>query len=63
MVGMGFLGGIGFTMSLFIASLGFGDSALLETAKLGILAASLLAGSIGFLLLRRGRPAESHAQA
>src|SRR5919199_298856 len=63
MVGMGFLGGIGFTMSLFIASLGFGDSALLETAKLGILAASLLAGSIGFLLLRRGRPDESHAQA
>ncbi len=55
MVGAGFLGGIGFTMSLFIASLGLADAALLEVAKLGILGASLLAGVIGFLLLRRGQ--------
>lgn len=60
MVGVGFLGGIGFTMSLFIASLGFGDSALLETAKLGILGASLLAGMIGVALLRRGHPNADH---
>lgn len=60
MVGVGFLGGIGFTMSLFIASLGFGDSALLETAKLGILGASLLAGVIGIALLRRGHPHADH---
>ncbi len=53
MVGVGFLGGIGFTMSLFIASLGFGESELLDTAKMGILGASLLAGVIGFLLLQR----------
>ena len=53
MLGVGFLAGIGFTMSLFIASLGFGESDLLEAAKLGILGASLLAGTIGFLLLRR----------
>ncbi len=60
MVGVGFLGGIGFTMSLFIASLGFGESELLEAAKLGILGASLLAGSIGFLLLRRSQPSTDH---
>jgi len=53
MVGAGFLAGIGFTMSLFIASLGFGESPLLGAAKTGILVASVLAGGIGFMLLRR----------
>jgi NhaA family Na+:H+ antiporter len=55
MVGVGFLAGIGFTMSLFIASLGFGDGALLDAAKTGILMASVIAGSIGFILLRRNQ--------
>jgi NhaA family Na+:H+ antiporter len=40
-------------MSLFIASLGFGESPLLSAAKTGILIASLMAGTIGYLLLRR----------
>jgi NhaA family Na+:H+ antiporter len=53
MAGVGCLAGLGFTMSLFIAALGFGDSPLLEAAKLGILTASLLAGVLGFTLLRR----------
>ncbi len=53
MVGVGFLAGIGFTMSLFIASLGLGENTLLEAAKLGILGASLIAGSIGYVLLHR----------
>ncbi len=53
MVGVGSLAGIGFTMSLFIASLGFGESELLDTAKLGILLASVIAGSAGYLLLLR----------
>ncbi len=57
-IGVGFLSGIGFTMSLFIASLAFGENALLEAAKLGILGASLFAGSVGFLLLRRGKPSQ-----
>ncbi len=52
-IGVGFLGGIGFTMALFVASLAFGASPLLATAKLGILLASLLAGAVGWLLLRR----------
>ena len=46
------LAGIGFTMSLFIANLGFGAGSLLETSKIGILTGSLIAGVVGFVLLR-----------
>jgi len=56
MLGTGVLAGIGFTMSLFIAQLGFRDAAVLEVAKLAILLASLIAGTIGMVLLRRIRP-------
>lgn len=57
--GVGFLAGLGFTMSLFIAALGFDDPALLGAAKLGILSASVIAGLAGYLLLRRsGRAVE-----
>lgn len=51
--GASWLGGIGFTMSLFIAGLAFRQPALLNTAKAGIFAGSLLAGSVGSLLLIR----------
>lgn len=55
--GAGWLGGIGFTMSIFVAGLAFEEEALLNMAKLGIFAASLLAGTFGsVLLLRRGAP-------
>ncbi len=54
--GAGWLAGIGFTMSLFVAGLAFPDPAVLDTAKLGVFAASLLAGSVGYALLRRNRP-------
>ncbi len=54
--GVAWLGGIGFTMSLFIAGLAFNDAAVLTQAKLGILVASLAAGTVGWLLLRRGGP-------
>jgi NhaA family Na+:H+ antiporter len=47
------LAGIGFTMSLFIAVLAIGDNPLLDTAKLGILAASVIAGVLGYLILSR----------
>ena len=54
-VGVGMLGGIGFTMSIFVAGLAFTDHALLDTAKLGILGSSLLAGLVGAgVLMRRG---------
>lgn len=56
--GVAWLGGIGFTMSLFIAALAFEGAALLESAKLGILAASLLAGLTGAVLLRTARSAK-----
>ena len=47
------LGGIGFTMSLFVANLAFGEgSPHLEMAKLGILCASILAATMGWLTLR-----------
>ena len=49
--GVSWLAGIGFTMSLFIAGLAFADPALLAVSKLGILSASLIAGTIGWVLL------------
>jgi Na+:H+ antiporter, NhaA family len=51
--GASWLGGIGFTMSLFIAGLAFHEQGLLNTAKAGIFAGSLLAGCVGSLLLAR----------
>jgi len=51
-VGLGLLGSIGFTMSLFIAALSFGESAALETAKQSVIGTSLLAGFIGYIWLR-----------
>jgi len=51
--GASWLAGIGFTMSLFIAGLAFGDSPLLDLAKVGILAASLTAGVVGWFILNR----------
>ena len=49
---LSWLGGIGFTMSLFIAGLAFGASPLVQSAKLGILSSSVIAGIIGWMLLR-----------
>lgn len=57
-VGAGLLGGIGFTMSLFIATLAFGEDPALDAARGGILLGSLCAGVAGWALLRRpARPA------
>jgi len=50
--GAGWLAGIGFTMSLFISDLAFSDGSLVDAAKLGILAASLIAGVVGWTILR-----------
>jgi NhaA family Na+:H+ antiporter len=52
--GCAWLGGIGFTMSLFIATLAFGSTALLDSAKVGVLAGSLASGAIGAIVVRRG---------
>jgi Na+:H+ antiporter, NhaA family len=50
--GVSWLGGIGFTMSLFIANLAFPAGEMVDEAKVGILSASILAGVVGWLLLR-----------
>ena len=49
---LGMVAGIGFTMALFIAQLAFVDPRLLAAAKLGVLAASLCAGTLGLVLGR-----------
>ncbi|MBI2487176.1 MAG: Na+/H+ antiporter NhaA [Deltaproteobacteria bacterium] len=51
--GVGWLAGIGFTMSLFIAGLAFDNVETLSIAKLGILTASLIAGVGGWMILRK----------
>ncbi|HUE95635.1 MAG TPA: Na+/H+ antiporter NhaA [Longimicrobiaceae bacterium] len=56
-VGVSAVAGVGFTVSLFIAELAFEDPALAVEAKVGIFAASLIAGVIGFTVLRSGRVA------
>lgn len=51
-LGVTFLCGIGFTMSLFIGLLAFADPAYQEQMKFGILAGSLVAGLLGYTILR-----------
>lgn len=52
-LGAGILGGIGFTMSIFITNLAFaGDAATINASKMAILLASLTAGTAGFLWLK-----------
>ena len=51
-VGLGFLASIGFTMSMFISTLAFTDATMLLQAKLGIVAASIAGGAIGYRLLK-----------
>ncbi|HEX8903428.1 MAG TPA: Na+/H+ antiporter NhaA, partial [Longimicrobiaceae bacterium] len=56
--GVSWLGGIGFTMSLFITGLAFRDGALVTDAKVGIFTASICAAVAGWLLLRRENPCD-----
>lgn len=60
-MGLSLLGGMGFTMSIFIATLGFANQEeQLLIAKTGILTASLIAGACGYLWLRLAVPAHSN---
>ena len=52
MIGLGMLAGIGFTMSIFIALLSFPEAEFQTQAKFSILLASILSGSMGYILLR-----------
>lgn len=51
-IGVGFLGGIGFTMSIFITLLAFDDQTIISNAKFIILLSSLVAGLLGFMFLK-----------
>jgi NhaA family Na+:H+ antiporter len=55
------LAGIGFTMSMFIGGLAFDNPDTLVQAKAGILTASLVAGVVGYLALKRGLAQENES--
>jgi Na+:H+ antiporter, NhaA family len=50
--GVGILSGLGFTVALFISGLSFKDETIIATAKIAVLAASLAAGTLGYVYLR-----------
>jgi NhaA family Na+:H+ antiporter len=55
--GVSFLGGIGFTMSIFVADLAFiGSAEMIFEAKVGVLFASLISGLTGYYLLKNAKP-------
>ena len=53
LIAVGFLGGIGFTMSIFIALLAFEDNQIINNSKFMILIASFISGAIGFVWLKK----------
>lgn len=52
-IGAGFIGGIGFTMSIFITNLAFGNENLISAIKIGIFISSFVAAIIGVVLIKR----------
>ena len=58
MLGVGFLAGIGFTMSIFVSLLAFPDEVETQNiSKISILIASVLSGLVGFLILKFNKKA------
>jgi NhaA family Na+:H+ antiporter len=62
LIGTGALGGIGFTMSLFIAGLAFPNPADYAAAKIAIFIASIIAAVLGTIILYRRRDEESESE-
>ena len=60
-IGAGFLAGMGFTMSLFITDLAFKDPEMQIIAKVSVLAASIISGIIGYIILIRSKPIAAKA--
>jgi NhaA family Na+:H+ antiporter len=58
-IGAGFLGGIGFTMSIFITLLAFNDPEIVQSSKISILLSSIMAGTVGYIILSREKNAAS----
>ncbi len=52
MLGVSICAGVGFTVAIFVANLSFTEQKLVESAKLGVLAASIFAGFVGYIWLR-----------
>ena len=52
LLGVSLLGGLGFTMSLFIANLAYNNETLITASKMGVIIGSLVAGVLGYLILR-----------
>jgi NhaA family Na+:H+ antiporter len=61
LAGAAAVAGIGFTVSLLMAELAFEDRGLIDEAKVGILAASVLAGALGWVLLRAAPPVDEES--
>ncbi len=57
--GAAWLGGIGFTMSIFVTGLAFGEGSFVSEAKIGILVASVLCGIGGWVVLRGATPSDT----
>ncbi|MES1222469.1 MAG: Na+/H+ antiporter NhaA, partial [Bacteroidota bacterium] len=55
LIGIGVLAGIGFTMSIFISNMAFDDSALVQSSKIAVLAASLFSCIAGLIILSSSR--------
>lgn len=60
-LGLGFIAGIGFTMSIFISNLSFDDKTLIDQAKLAVLTGSLLSAVCGALILNFGSKEKNNA--
>jgi len=59
-IAVGFLGGIGFTMSIFITQLAFADETLIAAVKLGVFSASFIAAVIGVVLILKADKTKVH---
>lgn len=62
-IAVGFLGGIGFTMSIFITVLAFDNAAMVQSSKISILLSSLVAGVAGFLIFNIQKAGKSDRSA
>lgn len=60
LLGVAFLGGIGFTMSLFISSLSYVKPLYLDYAKIGIICGSIMCAIMGYIILRLSTSSENH---
>jgi NhaA family Na+:H+ antiporter len=62
LIATGCIAGIGFTMSLFVAELAFGTSAMLDQAKIAIISASVLSACIGVVFFMMTKPSPTQAE-